>query len=627
MNKRSRNRGQGLVEFALILPIVLLVLVGTIEVSRILFVYSNLTNAAREGARYGMVDPGDYSGINTRVLETLILTLPENVSVNIKYDTGPGGIEYTDPTMVVAGHRVIVETTYHLNALTPLFEPFVPPDMTLNSRNVRTVQSVKGVGEMPTPLPTPTPGGPTPTPGGPTATSTPLPPPTATPTITPTVTTTPVTPTPTPLPPIIIDKPVYEDEVSVTGTAAANQQVTLRIIQTGWQETGLVDGAGNFVFDNLSPLVAGHTVIVQGYGSQDLTVVQPLDVTPTPTATPADPFILVNPTCTDDSVVQVTVNGYNFPSQAKDIYVYWDKANPTSGDPLKCVTAPDANGAFSCSFQVIVTQMSDPHIVSAEGWQNANKQVAYAETNFYRPCDTTPTPTPTPDSQPDLYISGMAVKDAPPLGTYDTLHVEVNVVNSGTVDIASLFWVDLYADADAGTPLTEQASEDYVALNALAAGSNISFTMYVPGGFDTLGEHTLMAMVDTWNQIQEANETNNEFGPITVTIEQDNPMPTPTPTPEFTPGPTGAIEGITYLGGIAQSNVSVYVYDADGRLWGSGRSDINGNYAIDNIPAGDYIVVGQLRLGDSLYQGQVGPVTVVSGETTYGADIDLVSLQ
>lgn len=121
MKKKRQNRGQGLVEFALILPIVLLVLVGTIEVSRILFVYSNLTNAAREGARYGMVDPGDYSGINTRVLETLILTLPENVSVNIKYDTGPGGVEYTDPTMVVAGHRVIVETTYHLNALTPLF--------------------------------------------------------------------------------------------------------------------------------------------------------------------------------------------------------------------------------------------------------------------------------------------------------------------------------------------------------------------------------------------------------------------------------------------------------------------------------------------------------------------------
>lgn len=48
-----RRRGQALVEFALVLPLLLALLVGIVDVS---FVYNHqllLTNAAREGARLG----------------------------------------------------------------------------------------------------------------------------------------------------------------------------------------------------------------------------------------------------------------------------------------------------------------------------------------------------------------------------------------------------------------------------------------------------------------------------------------------------------------------------------------------------------------------------------------------
>jgi hypothetical protein len=57
---------------------------------------------------------------------------------------------------------------------------------------------------------------------------------------------------------------------------------------------------------------------------------------------------------------------------------------------------------------------------------------------------------------------------------------------------------------------------------------------------------------------------------------------------------------------------------------GSGRSDVNGNYVITNVPAGTYSVVGELRLVDTLYYGQVSEVTVVAGQTTTGVNIDLV---
>lgn len=48
---KSRQRGQGLVEFALLLPILVLVVFGVLELGRAFFAFIAITNAAREGAR------------------------------------------------------------------------------------------------------------------------------------------------------------------------------------------------------------------------------------------------------------------------------------------------------------------------------------------------------------------------------------------------------------------------------------------------------------------------------------------------------------------------------------------------------------------------------------------------
>ena len=50
------RRGQTLVEFALVLPIFLLLLFGVIDGGRFVYVNSTLSNAAREGARLGSVE-------------------------------------------------------------------------------------------------------------------------------------------------------------------------------------------------------------------------------------------------------------------------------------------------------------------------------------------------------------------------------------------------------------------------------------------------------------------------------------------------------------------------------------------------------------------------------------------
>ena len=51
--KNRKSRGQGMLEFALALPIFLLLVLGVIEFGRLLAVVSSVTTAAREGARYG----------------------------------------------------------------------------------------------------------------------------------------------------------------------------------------------------------------------------------------------------------------------------------------------------------------------------------------------------------------------------------------------------------------------------------------------------------------------------------------------------------------------------------------------------------------------------------------------
>jgi Flp pilus assembly protein TadG len=62
-----RQRGQALVEFTIILPVFFLLVAGMFDFG--LGIYSDLTlvNAAREGARLGVIDPGNTSAIEDRV--------------------------------------------------------------------------------------------------------------------------------------------------------------------------------------------------------------------------------------------------------------------------------------------------------------------------------------------------------------------------------------------------------------------------------------------------------------------------------------------------------------------------------------------------------------------------------
>ena len=64
--KRKYNRGQSLLEMALLIPILLVLIIGAIEFGRLFFTKLVITNAAREGAYYLSTHRDDYdSGTDT----------------------------------------------------------------------------------------------------------------------------------------------------------------------------------------------------------------------------------------------------------------------------------------------------------------------------------------------------------------------------------------------------------------------------------------------------------------------------------------------------------------------------------------------------------------------------------
>lgn len=52
----SREAGQGLVEFALVIPIILVLIVGALDLGRAVYAYNTIANAARNGARVAAVN-------------------------------------------------------------------------------------------------------------------------------------------------------------------------------------------------------------------------------------------------------------------------------------------------------------------------------------------------------------------------------------------------------------------------------------------------------------------------------------------------------------------------------------------------------------------------------------------
>jgi Flp pilus assembly protein TadG len=72
---RARH-GQAAAEFALVIPFLALLVMGAVDFARVFYSYQAIINAAREGARYCALNPGNAAGTRTRVQGELAGKVP-----------------------------------------------------------------------------------------------------------------------------------------------------------------------------------------------------------------------------------------------------------------------------------------------------------------------------------------------------------------------------------------------------------------------------------------------------------------------------------------------------------------------------------------------------------------------
>jgi Flp pilus assembly protein TadG len=92
------KKGQSLVEFALLLPLFVLIIVGVFDLGRAFFAYIAISNAAREGARVVTFWPGKVTLAN--INNAVATEIGGSTVVNITRLSAPV-VECGDPLVVV----------------------------------------------------------------------------------------------------------------------------------------------------------------------------------------------------------------------------------------------------------------------------------------------------------------------------------------------------------------------------------------------------------------------------------------------------------------------------------------------------------------------------------------------
>ena len=135
MRRRQRNDGQTLVEFALVIPIVVVLFVGLFDVGRAVYAYSTVANAARDGARVAIVDQTANKAQSEASNQATGIAVTAAVAFR-----SPDLTAACSPISI--GCIAEVTVTHQFTAVTPVIGTLVGP-LTLASTSRLPVEAVK----------------------------------------------------------------------------------------------------------------------------------------------------------------------------------------------------------------------------------------------------------------------------------------------------------------------------------------------------------------------------------------------------------------------------------------------------------------------------------------------------
>lgn len=153
----SNSRGASLVEFALVLPLFMFLILGTIDMGRYMAATASVNTAAREAARYGSSVGENASAVkhyldcNGMIAEGIgygagVDFVASNFAIT--YDNGPGTSvdascvsgSVNNPSNIETGDRVVVTVTRPFSMVSPLVGAFFG-NITITSVDRRTLLS------------------------------------------------------------------------------------------------------------------------------------------------------------------------------------------------------------------------------------------------------------------------------------------------------------------------------------------------------------------------------------------------------------------------------------------------------------------------------------------------------
>jgi Flp pilus assembly protein TadG len=115
LRRRRTGRGQALAEFALVLPLLLLLFMMIMDFGRAIYGYHTVANAARAGGRVAAVDQ-DVAAITNRALSQTTGLNPDDLDVDVP-----------PPSCAKIGCIATVTVSYEYRALTPIIGTVVGP--------------------------------------------------------------------------------------------------------------------------------------------------------------------------------------------------------------------------------------------------------------------------------------------------------------------------------------------------------------------------------------------------------------------------------------------------------------------------------------------------------------------
>lgn len=118
--RRREARGQTLVEFALILPIFILLLVGIVDFGRAIYAYNTISNASREAVRVAIVNQ-NCGDITDEAIKQAVSLGISAADVEVEFATPDlSSTIPCDNTEQSLGRVAVVTTQYSYTAATPL---------------------------------------------------------------------------------------------------------------------------------------------------------------------------------------------------------------------------------------------------------------------------------------------------------------------------------------------------------------------------------------------------------------------------------------------------------------------------------------------------------------------------